>query len=249
MKRLFLILVPLGLLALFALTVGLGLFSRPPSFSRRLAEVVPASLPGWTVRDLPLAATEGMLEHVNKVLLFDDSVQRIYRKGALEIVVYAAYWSPGKVTTADAGTHNPDSCWVNNGMTRRNRRFAQTASFGGMELLPFEYGEYSAGAATHHVVFWHLVQGEPQRYEEQREGWRNGLAGRIERLPLVLHDLRRYGLNQRREQLFIRISANIPLDFMKIDPDFATLMKSVSGLGVFRATSWAPEPAEGKPAK
>ena len=116
------------------------------------------------------------------------------------------------MTTADAGTHNPDSCWVNAGMVRGERRYSQSGRVGAHELIPYEYGSYSKDGRTSYVMFWHLVQGVPQHYEEQKEGWRNGLAGRIERLPLIWTDLRRYGLNQKREQLFIRISANKPLD-------------------------------------
>lgn len=240
MRKVFLILSCSFLVLLAGLIVYVEAFAdRHRRFDRPLTAIVPEKLDGWKVEDLPLAATEGSLEQVNKILQFDDCVQRVYTRGDLQVIVYAAYWTPGKVTTADAGTHNPDSCWVNAGMVRGERLYSQSGDIAGRAFTPYEYGTYSKDGRTTYVMFWHLVQGEPQRYEAQKEGWRNGLAGRIERLPLVLEDIRRYGLNQKREQLFIRISANKPLDAIKGDSAFDALLSSVGGLGIFRDTSWA----------
>lgn len=240
MRKVFLSLAGLFLILIAGLIVYVEVFStHTRRFSAELAKIVPTALDGWAVKDLPLAATEGMLEHVNKVLQFDDSVQRVYEHGDTQVIVYAAYWTPGKVTTADAGTHNPDSCWVAAGMTRTERLYSQNGDILGRALLPYEYGTYAKDGRVTHVLFWHLVQGEPQNYQEQKEGWRNGLAGRIERLPLVLADIRRYGLNQKREQLFVRISANKPLDVLRADPAFDRLLSSVDALGIFKDKSWA----------
>ena len=224
---------------LAALIVYVEVFAdRTRHFDKPLASVVPDKVEGWEVKDLPLAATEGLLEQVNKVLRFDDSVQRVYRKGDLEVIIYAAYWSPGKVTTADAGTHNPDSCWVAAGMKRSEGLYSQPGMASGRELLPYEYGVYSKDRYRTSVMFWHLVQGEPQHYEAQQEGWRNGITGRLERLPLVLSDMKKYGLNQKREQLFIRISSNKPIPSLMDDPAFDNLLRSVSGLGIFKDSAW-----------
>lgn len=245
MRKLFLILSVVTLVVVAGLLAYVELFAdKTRRFATPLAEVVPAQLPGWHVEDVPLAQTEGMLEHVNSVLQFDDSVQRVFVKDGLQVLVYAAYWGPGKVTTADAGTHNPDSCWVNGGMVRTERMYGVEDKFDGVTVLPYEYGVYVNKTQPIYVLFWHLVQGEPQRYEEQKEGWRNGLAGRIERLPLVLADVRRYGLNQKREQLFIRISANRPLDMLREDPRFAEVLSAVKGLGVFANATWSEPVAQ-----
>jgi hypothetical protein len=245
MRKVFLGTAGFFLALILALVVYVEVFStRERRFTAPLDSLVPATLDGWNVVDRPLADTEGMLEHVNKVLRFDDSVQRVYTRGGVQVLVYAAYWKPGKVTTADAGTHNPDSCWVAAGMTRSERLYSQSGDIRGRALIPYEYGVYSNRAGPTPVMFWHLVQGEPQRYEDQKEGWRNGFAGRIERLPLVLADIRRYGLNQKREQLFVRISANRPISELLPDEAFGNLISSIGKLGIFRDTSWADVPAK-----
>lgn len=240
MRRLLLLFSLLAVAVLAALIVYIEFFStRDRAFSGPMSAVVPEHVAGWQSRDIPLAQTDGMLEHVNKVLRFDDFAQRLYGKPGLEVLVYAAYWGPGKVTTADAGTHNPDSCWVNAGWARHDRKYGQSVSIGGRSLRPYEFGDYSYSGKHQQVIFWHLVQGEPARYESQQTGWRDGLAGRIERLPLVLEDIRRYGLNQKREQVFVRISiaGKSPEEAMR-DPDFVRLMHSLEGLGIFTDRVW-----------
>lgn len=239
MKRLFLWTAFAAVAILLGLIIYIEVFSVPVQrFRAKLGDVVPAKLDGWEVRDMPLAQTEGMMEQVNKVLMFDDAVQRVYRKPGLEVIVYAAYWKPGKVTIADAGTHNPDSCWVLAGWRRQDRRYAQSTQAGTRALLPCEYGEYSINNHTSYVEFWHLVNGEPNRYEDQQTGWRTGFAGRFERLPLALRDMRKYGINMKREQLFLRISANRPFELFRTDPDYVRLMQSLEPLGIFADKPW-----------
>ena len=205
-------------------------------FTVPLREAVPFRLDGWGVTDVPLAETQGMMQNVNEILQYDDVVQRAYRKGPLEILVYAAYWKPGKVTISDAGTHNPDSCWVLAGWDRRDRRYAVDQSIGGHPMLPCEYGVYSLRGRDAYVNFWHLVNGEPNRYEDQKTGWRTGFEGRLERLPLLLADMRRHGVNMKREQLFVRISANLPYEHFRDDVDYVRLMNALRPLGLFKET-------------
>ena len=239
MKRLFLWATALCVAFLLGLIVYIEFISVPVRrFDAELKTVVPPVLPGWEIKDVPLAQTEGAVEYVNNILLFDDVAQRLYRKGSLEVLVYVAYWKPGKVTTSDAGTHNPDSCWVAAGWQRHERRFSLPVSALGRELLPAEQGVYSIRGNTSHVLFWHLVNGEPNRYAEQQTGWRTGFAGRIERLPLALEDIRKYGLNMKREQLFVRLSANKPVDALLADPDFAELLTHLDSLGIFKDKPW-----------
>jgi hypothetical protein len=80
-------------------------------------------------------------------------------------------------------------------------------------------------------MFWHLVGGRVHGYEQY--GWRNGLAGVRDRLPNLLRDLRRYGLNLAQEQIFLRISSNVPLSRLQADPDFARLLLALEPLGIF----------------
>ncbi|MDR1818285.1 MAG: EpsI family protein [Puniceicoccales bacterium] len=235
-----------GVLALtLALAAYIRLFTTAePELRRPLAELVPAVVPGWNSRELPIAATEVMAEIVGDVLKFDGFAYRLYAnpKTRENITVYAAYWKPSKVSTTDAGVHNPDSCWVNSGWKRLERRHALPVSLGGKRLKPVEYGLYSKMIDGREVrlpvYFWHLVGGEPNAYEEQREGFRSGLFGRLDRLPLFLRDLRRYGLNQMREQMFIRLVCDRPIEELARDPAFETLLTALAGLGIFEGTQW-----------
>lgn len=230
----------LGLLVI--LIVYLSLFAQSTvHFTKPIAEEVPMAVPGWTSRELPLAATESMQEAVNRVLQFDQYVYRLYERDDMQVSVYVAYWRPGKVTTTDAGTHNPDSCWVNAGWTRLERKHGLELSVNGQSLLPFEYGVYEMKDTRLPVIFWHIVGGEINRYEEQKEGWRDGLVGRIERLPLVLGDLKKYGLNQRREQMFIRITANKSFGELFKNKDFLNLLEALKPLGIFQGQGWSAE--------
>ncbi len=215
-------------------------------FTASLSKVTPSKLPGWTVEEVPLAESQGEMDHVEKILKFDQYVSRKYTKGDLEITLYAAYWKPGKRSPIDAGGHNPDSCWVNFGWTRTLREFSITGTkIGGHELLPYEFGIYEKGGASISVMFWHLLNGKPYAYEDHRAGWADGIAGVIFRLPKRLEDLKRLGLNQRREQLFVRISFNRQ-NFDKVleNPDFAEFMDKIAGLGIFCDSAWSDDAAK-----
>ena len=232
-----------GVLGLFlVLIVYLSLFAHTTiHFTQPIAEVVPTEVSGWTSKDLPLAATESMQETVNRILQFDQYVYRLYEHEDTQVTVYVAYWSPGKVTTTDAGVHNPDSCWVNAGWTRVERKHGLEVTLKEGALVPFEYGVYQMEESRLPVIFWHIVGGEINRYEEQKEGWRDGLMGRIDRLPLVLGDLKKYGLNQRREQMFIRITANKSFGELFKDPNFLRLLEALKPLGIFQGQGWHAE--------
>lgn len=211
------------------------------------AITVPTGIPGWTSRDLPLAETEAMNEAVNQVLQFDQYVYRLYKSGETEVTLYVAYWLPGRVTTTDAGVHNPDSCWVNSGWECMERKYGVKSTLGTYEMKPFEYGVYQRKTDNKlfqlPVIFWHIVGDEVNRYEVQKKGWRHGLLGRIDRLPLYFEDLKKYGFNQRREQLFVRITANKPFsDALFKDADFIRLLQALEPLGIFENTATVISP-------
>ena len=240
MRRVLLI-FGLGLLAaLLALVILAEFFSeRPRRFTGRLADALPAEVAGWTRRDIPIAASSAMSANVQGILNYSQAVQAIYVRNSRQILVYVAYWEPGKVSVVDAGSHNPDSCWVNNGCVRTERRYAVAGAIDGRALHPYEYGQYVVPAGGRQtVVFWHLVNGEPNRYEDQEIGWRAGLRGRLERFPLLWKDLREHGLNQKNEQMFIRVSSSLPLADMMNDPDIQRLLQGMEKLGIFKDKEW-----------
>lgn len=228
------------LAVLLALVLKVEVFSdHSRRFSGSLEDVVPRTVIGWQSKDLPLAESTAGLQNVRGVLNYDQAVQRLFAKEGVQIIVYVAYWEPGRVSLVDAGSHNPDSCWVYAGCERLERDYAQSAKVNDRALLPYEHGLYrSPNGQNIHAIFWHLVNGEPNRYDEQEAGWRNGLAGRIERASLVAKDFKERGLDQRREQMFVRISSNKTPKELLADPDARFLLSRLGKLGIYEDERW-----------
>ena len=211
---------------------------RPRGFTGDLNQALP-EVAGWVRRDIPIAGSSAAMASAQGILNYSQAKQILYTKGGTQILVYVAYWEPGKVSVVDAGSHNPDSCWVNNGCVRTERVYSVPGRVGERELLPYESGQYIVpNGGKQNVAFWHLVNGEPNRYEEQEAGWRNGLLGRLERLPLVWKDIRTYGLNQKNEQMFVRISSNARIEDMFADPANGGLFEALTRLGIFKDSPW-----------
>lgn len=211
-----------------------------PKLTTKIADIVPEQWDGWSITELPLAETEGMRQRVGKILQFDQYVSRIFRKGDLEVVFYTAYWEPGGKTPFDAGGHNPDACWVLAGWTRSAREYSISGKqIGGRELLPLEYGVYEKDGVVQPVIFWHLVNGRPFIYKMQKQGWKNGLEGLIDRAAPRIDDFKKFGFNLHREQMFIRISfPNQDMEKVWANPDFHQLLLSVDKLGIFADQPW-----------
>jgi hypothetical protein len=200
----------LGILGLVIYTEFLTQSHR--RFTGSLDKVLPSDgFDGWKRETIPLADSNAAQANVQGILNYSQAVQYLYTKNQSQFLIYVAYWEPSTVSVADVGTHNPDSCWVNNGCTRTDRDYAVSGKIGNRSLQPYEYGQYiTPQGARQNVIFWHLVNGQPNRYADQEQGWRAGLKGRLERLPLLMKDLKEFGLNQKNEQMFIRVSSFIP---------------------------------------
>jgi hypothetical protein len=229
---------------LFASLVALVIFvecftTTPRRFTSKLADALPGSIAGWKYREIPLTKSSAELANVRGILNFSQAIQVLYTKGNQQILVFAAYWEPGQVSVADVGTHNPDSCWVNAGCARTERAYGVESAVGGRALKPFEYGQYAQPqGGKQNVIFWHLVNAEPNRYQDQQIGWREGLVGRIERMPLFFKDFQKYGLNQKNEQMFIRVSSYYPIKDLLTDPTNEPLFAAFEKLGIFQGTEW-----------
>lgn len=183
------------------------------------------------MQDLPLAETEELRTVVVKLLRYDDSLFRVYSKEGLIFGVYIAYWSPGKSSYYDAGMHTPDTCWINSGWTRNSRSSnVVEALTDAQRLKPAEIGMFSKDSTSLHVAFWHLVGGEVNTYPQFgfHEGWR----GFWERLPNYVRDVIRHPFDRQKEQFFIRLTSNRPLDHIWSNPDLQTVIDRLSVLGL-----------------
>ena len=171
-----------------------------PTINQPLAELINPRMPGWTVEDLPLAQTEEGIARVGEILDFDDYVSRIYTRGDTQIILYVAYWKPGSTSVKQAHEHTPDICWVANGWTptKREHQIDLDKVFLA-DAHPAEYRVFKKQGQEQSVVFWHIVG--DQIYFNESSGT-DAITGNF------LKTLTQFGINQKREQFFVRISSN-----------------------------------------
>ncbi len=161
--------------------------------------------PGWSAKETPIADTEEMKKAVGELLNYDAGNVVVYSKGDLQISIYAAYWKAGKMSPRLVATHTPDVCWVGSGWICRVAGPVDLGIADGRKL-PTKHRIFATPAGdVQHVVFCHLVGGNPLDY------------GRFGDPPwyAALSDLRSVGLQLRQEQLFFRISSNRPLETLR----------------------------------
>ncbi len=187
-----------------------------------LDNLISRDLPGWSSQELPLGETEEVRNTVERRLNFDDYFSRVYRSGETQVGVYIAYWEPGKTAVRMVGAHTPDTCWVQNGWVCTDRESNVQKEVGNTDLKPGEFGIYEIRDNVQHVLFWHLVGDRVYGYEQ--EDSHNRFA--------TLHDMINFGLNQRQEQYFIRISSNRPFSEIWDDAGFQQLMQDIGNLGL-----------------
>lgn len=206
MKKLVLAFFAALLLLAFGFRVYSSLQPRPePTLSIPLAEVIPAEIPGWKVADIPLGPTESVAERSEEVLQFDDYVQRAYQQGPITFTVYVAYWEPGAMPIRQVNTHTPDVCWIANGFTCTERDFARVKPWSGGQLQPAQAGTYENRLEqSTYAYFWHVVDGQAH--------WHKGDGGSRTPLAFFVDSFQRYGFDTFREQFFIRITSDRPLD-------------------------------------
>jgi hypothetical protein len=191
--------------------VGVGAALAPTQrFLGTLKHLLPRAddLPHWSLTYSPVAETAEMQRAVGEILNFDDAVHAIYTSGDMHVAIYAAYWSPGKMSHRLVAGHTPDVCWVGGGWTPQVLPKSVDYSVAGLGTLPLEHRVYRLRERTEHVVFCHLIGGKAMSY---------GTAG----LPpwyAAFSDLFTKGMRQREEQFFVRISSNRPWEEFQETP-------------------------------
>lgn len=112
--------------------------------------------------------------------------------------IYAAYWGFGKMPHRQVAAHTPDVCWVSQGWECIASGLESLPMSVDMKrTFPMEQRAFRLNVQTEHVVFCHLVGS--RRYVGVVNGpiWTRFFA-----------DIVRDRLEQRKEQLFLRISSN-----------------------------------------
>ena len=211
------LLIALGLRAYFA-------FVPPPEATLHdaLAEIIPSELSGWKIKDMDMAESPESSVRIANFLNFDDAIFRLFEKDDTSIGLYIAYWSPGKTSYRWAGTHTPDTCWVQNGWTCMRREYSIPFQHEAVTFEPAEFGIYEKNGLSQNVYFWHLVGGSAFGYEQQ--GGHNIFGALI--------DIKHHGLDLRQEQFFIRLSSNKTIEELNRMPEFSSILDGLSAIGL-----------------
>lgn len=213
--------------AIFLIVIGLRsyfVFVPPPesTLHQPLAEILPSELSGWKTEEHDMAESPEASARISDFLNFDDAIFRSYRRGDIYIGVYIAYWKPGKASYRWAGSHTPDTCWVINGWDRTEREYSIPFEHSGNEFEPAEFGIFKKDNIAQHVYFWHLIAGKANSYKQKGHGYYLN----------ALWDIKKYGLHQRKEQFFIRLSSNKNLKELKSLPEFKAITEALLQLGI-----------------
>jgi len=250
MKRFVVIFALIAAVAVIGFNLVMNLKQPEVAFEGTLEEVLPKEVEGWEVLERKMAEDEAMQQRVVAILNYDEAVLYDYKKGDKTVTVYLAYWGAGHRTTAEVGLHTPDTCWVLAGFEREEREFGTNTLFGassdsqfgdlrlldsGQRLKPAEWGIYSIKDRDTYVYYWHLLgRHQTHRYEEAF-GWKMGLTGRLERAREYIRDILKFGIDQRRDQMFVRISSNVPFSRFWSDPGFQEILKSLEAVNLFQS--------------
>ena len=219
-----------GTAVLFA---AIGVNLRPKigvqSFSaiHPLSVLAPKAPPGWTVKDTPLGPTEISVGDTLRTLNLSDYFFKTYHQGNMDVRVYVAYWSPGKLDSRRVWSHRPETCWVANGaimLLGNDRRVLDGGT--AARLMPASYGIFQFPQGREEEVFWHLVGGKLSGFESENTSliskWRhfeNSLS------------LTGFGVAPK-EQIVVRISTNRTIDDVIHCELWPFLLMSLSSSGI-----------------
>lgn len=199
------------------------------TLSAKLVTVLPDEIDGAKTKDEAIAASEEMKKAVTELLDYDDAAFRIYQLPRQRVSVYVAYWKAGKMSPRLVAGHTPDVCWPGNGWVRDEgaereqvnlpRRLAEAG------FLPGETRVFTAQGRPEYVVFWHKVGSGIQNYG----------TGHAAPWWAMFDELWRHGLNLRQEQIFVRVSSDVPLEHIFQGHEFEPLRTALLKLGLQRS--------------
>jgi len=186
-----------------------------------LAEYFPREMAGWHSDDRPPAESEAEIARVKRLLNYDETLLRFYRKGERQFSLYVSYWRPGKMPAREIAFHVPDQCWVSVGWKETLADFNYQREFEGRLLAPAQYRVFDSLGGRQYVLYWHILNGRAIVYSP--EGTQSQLT--------TLGALFRLGMSHKGEQYFIRVASGSPLDDLWNDEGFQEIMELVAPLG------------------
>lgn len=212
-------------LAVAAMLVGLFVLNtrstvRPDAPVPNLYAILPASVPGWRVD------TTTDLYQFAELLQTDHLAQRTYlRRTAagqeVQVTLYAAYWRAGQAPVSLVASHTPDACWPGAGWSALPVPATPAPpTIAGRTLAPPEYRIFKSGDFPQHVWFWHLFDGRPIAYRDPYSATE------------LLRIAWRYGFRHDGDQLFVRISSNVPWSDLGAEPLLDQFFARTQSLGL-----------------
>lgn len=244
MRRTLLIFMALGLVAVWSATFVFAFFvpDSPPTIDGRLGDLIPEEIEGWESREVPLSSSPTGEERVLDVLDLDDYFSREYSRGDTRVMVYVAYWYPKSEPYSSVAIHNPDSCWVIAGWDVKERESSRVTDLGGLPLKQHEWGIYEKNGAATHVMFWHLLGGEPNDYIEKMVWTQSGVDS-FKRQFYFVFNMFQMGLDLGRDQLFVRVSSNKSFEELEDDPHFQRILAELESIGIVATDGYTPDGA------
>ena len=167
-------------------------------------------------REIPLGATELEIESTINILRFDDFFY-VQMPGANGALIYCARWRAGRASPREIAFHTPDHCWIAAGMSRKDPPTSLVFSKLPDKKQPIK-GHFVNGGASAYVAFWHCYGSKVISY-----GKKQGIPDDFSWVA----DIWRYGLNQRKPQVFLRIHGSLPLDSLVSQELANTLSESL----------------------
>lgn len=208
------------------LTAGLALFfyvsTRPNPHSEKppqLLTFLPAEAPGWQV------STSTDLYQFSGVLKTDILAERTYqtRKNGrtIQVNVYLAFWQAGQSSVSQVAMHTPDACWPGAGwIAQPAKAKEEQLPLAARVLPPAESRQFMSQNHPQYVWFWHLYNGRPISYEDPYSAFR------------LLQIAWRHGFSRNGDQLFVRVSSNLPWDELKDEPLVNEVFQNLTSLGL-----------------
>jgi len=181
--------------------------------------ILPESSPGWTV------TTSTDLYQFSDLLQTDVLAQRTYRRdrpeGALEVILYTAYWRPGQASVSLVATHTPEACWPGSGWVQQPLpQLHEPLAVGGRNLADAQAGLFTSESGSQYVWFWHLYDGQPIRFINPYS------------LRRLLHIAFLYGFRHEGDQVFVRVSSNRPWAEFANEPFLRQFFAKLQPLGL-----------------
>lgn len=188
------------------------------------SNILSKSLSGWTVTELPLAATESGGAAVREQLRFQDYIYRRYECGELAFDVYVAHWLPGVMAVREVAAHTPDRCWTESGWKCNEMQFDAPFILPEVIKHSVEYRRFVSEDGGKHVTvwYWHIAGGRLYNY-----GMR---FNSVPHLGLRLRDLYCELTEGDPEQIFVRVTTSATPERLKADPAFGLIVRQLNVL-------------------